>query len=419
MDIELGADQDADQREAGGVVTRTAAEPSGRGAQSSMRRVGRIGGDMLPIVIGLVIVWTYFEIASSDFLSARNLSNLLVQISSTGIITIGIVLILIIGEIDLSVGSVAGVTGAVLALGLVQGFPWWVSIIAMLAVGAGVGLIQGGWIVLFGVPSFIATLAGLLGLYGLQLYLIQTQNADAILVLERYIDDITTTYVPSAYAWAAAVLIVVGNGALKMRRVRRHRRAGLTTQGGLETVVRFIIVSVALLAATAVLSSYRGVPAAAVLFVGLVSIFAWVSTTTPFGRYLYAIGGNANAARRAGINVKRIRLTVFILSGTLAAVGGLVAVSNLDAVDTTIGGGTLLLEAIAAAVIGGVSLFGGRGSVWAAFFGSLVIGSVSNGLDLTGSPSTVKYMVEGLILLAAVTADVASRRGRLFHHAAG
>ncbi len=140
------------------------------------------------------------------------------------------------------------------------------------------------------------------------------------------------------------------------------------------------------------------------------------STTTPFGRYLYAIGGNGNAARRAGINVKRIRLTVFILSGTLAAVGGLVAVSNLDAVDTTIGGGTLLLEAIAAAVIGGVSLFGGRGSVWAAFFGSLVIGSVSNGLDLTGSPSTVKYMVEGLILLAAVTADVASRRGQLFHH---
>jgi D-xylose transport system permease protein len=419
MDIELGADQGADQREAGGVVARIAEEPAGPSAESSMRRFGRIGGDMVPIVIGLVIVWTYFEVASSDFLSARNLTNLLVQISSTGIITIGIVLVLLIGEIDLSVGSVAGVTGAVLALGLVQGFPWWVSIIAMLAVGAGVGLIQGGWIVLFGVPSFIATLAGLLGLYGLQLYLIQTQNADAILVLQRYIDDITTTYVPPAYAWAVAVLIVVGNGIVKMRRFRRHRKAGLTTQGGLENAVRFAIVSISLLVATAVLNSYKGVPTAAVLFVGLVSIFAWISTTTPFGRYLYAIGGNANGARRAGINVKRIRLTVFILSGTLAAVGGLVAVSNLDAVDTTIGGGTLLLEAIAAAVIGGVSLFGGRGSLWAAFFGSLVIGSVSNGLDLTGSPSTVKYMVEGLILLVAVTADVASRRGRLFHHDAG
>jgi D-xylose transport system permease protein len=419
MDIELDADQDADQREAGGVVRRTAEEPSGPAAESSVRRFGRIGGDMVPIVIGLVIVWTYFEIASSDFLSARNLSNLLVQISSTGIITIGIVLILLIGEIDLSVGSVAGVTGAVLALGLVQGFPWWVSVIAMLAVGAAVGLVQGTWIVVFGVPSFIATLAGLLGLYGLQLYLIQTQNADAILVLNKYVDDITATYVPSTYAWAIAVLIVIGNGALKMGRWRRHRKAGLTTQAGLEIVVRFTIVSIGLLVATAVLSSYKGVPTAAVLFVGLVSIFAWISTTTPFGRYLYAIGGNANAARRAGINVKRIRLTVFILSGTLAAVGGLVAVSNLDAVDTTIGGGTLLLEAIAAAVIGGVSLFGGRGSVWAAFFGSLVIGSVSNGLDLTGSPSTVKYMVEGLILLAAVTADVASRRGTLFHHAAG
>jgi D-xylose transport system permease protein len=419
MDIALDADQEPGQREAGGVVSRPSEEVSDRAAGSSVRRFGRIGGDMVPIVIGLVIVWTYFEIASGQFLSARNLSNLLVQISSTGIITIGIVLILIIGEIDLSVGSVAGVTGAVLALGLVQGFPWWVSIIAMLAVGAGVGLIQGGWIVLFGVPSFIATLAGLLGLYGLQLYLIQTQNADAILVTERYIDDITATYVPSAYAWAVAVVIVIGNGALQWRRLSRHRKAGLTTQAGLEIAVRFAIVSVGLLGATAVLSSYKGVPTAAVLFVGLVSIFAWISTTTPFGRYLYAIGGNANAARRSGVNVKRIRLTVFVLSGTLAAVGGLVAVSNLDAVDTTIGGGTLLLEAIAAAVIGGVSLFGGRGSLWAAFFGSLVIGSVSSGLDLTGSPSTVKYMVEGLILLAAVTADVASRRGTLFHHAAG
>jgi D-xylose transport system permease protein len=398
---------------------RRPAQSEGAPGPSTARRLRRAGGDMLPIVIGLVIVWTYFQAANSNFLSARNLTNLLVQISSTGIITIGVVLILVVGEIDLSIGSVAGMTSAVLALTLVHGLPWWCAILLMICAGAGAGLVQGTWIVLFGVPSFIATLAGLLGWYGLQLYLIQTQNSDAILVPQRYIDDLTTTYLPAKVAWPVAAAIVLGMTLLRAQRLRRHRRAGLSSESALESGLQLVVVAGVVIAATAVLASWRGVPTAAVLFVGLVAVFAWISKHTPFGRYLYAIGGNANGARRAGINVRRIRLTVFVLSGTLAAIGGLVAVSNLEAADTTIGGGTLLLEAIAAAVIGGVSLFGGRGSLWAAFFGSLVIGSVSNGLDLTGSPSTVKYMVEGLILLAAVTADVVSRRGHLFHRESG
>jgi D-xylose transport system permease protein len=386
---------------------------------SELRRLGRLGGNMLPIVIGLVVVWTYFDLANGNFLSPRNLTNLLVQISSTGIITIGIVLILIIGEIDLSVGSVAGMTAALLALSLAHGMPWWIAIGLMIVAGALTGLVQGIWIVLFGVPSFIVTLAGLLGWYGLQLYLIQTEKSDAILVSQQYIDDLTIKYLPGRFAWPVAVAIVAAMAALKVRRVRHRRNAGLSAEGRLEIVAQGVIVSGVVLAATAVLTSYRGIPVAAILFLGLVAIFAWISQKTPFGRYMYAIGGNANGARRAGINVRRVRVTVFVLSGTLAAIGGLVAVSNLAAADTTVGGGTLLLEAIAAAVIGGVSLFGGRGSLWAAFFGSLVIGSVSNGLDLTGSQATVKYMVEGLILLAAVTADVISRRGRLFHSDSG
>lgn len=386
---------------------------------STARELRRVGGDMLPIVIGLIIVWTYFQLANSNFLSPRNLTNLLVQISSTGIITIGVVLILLIGEIDLSIGSVAGMTSALLALSLVHGLPWWSGIVIMVCAGAAAGFIQGGWVVMFGVPSFIVTLAGLLGWYGLQLYLIQTQHSDAILVPQRYIDDLTTTYLPASVAWPLAAGIVIGMIALRARRFRRHRRAGLTSESALGSGVQLAVVAAVIIGGTAVLGSWRGVPTAAILFIGLVTIFAWISQQTPFGRYLYAVGGNANGARRAGVNVRRIRLTVFVLSATLASVGGLVAVSNLEAADTTIGGGTLLLEAIAAAVIGGVSLFGGRGSVWAAFFGSLVIGSVSNGLDLTGSPSTVKYMVEGLILLAAVTADVVSRRGHLFHRESG
>jgi D-xylose transport system permease protein len=380
---------------------------------SPITRLRQIGGSTLPIVIGLLVVWTYFEAANSHFLSPRNLTNLLVQISSTGIITIGIVLILIIGEIDLSVGSVAGVAGAVLALLLVHGVPWWLSILAMVAAGASAGLVQGVWIVIFGVPSFIVTLAGLLGFYGLQLYLIQTQHSDAILVNAHYVDELTTSYLPGRYAWPIAILIVVLIGAVRWRRLRAHRRAGLATLNTFDSAVRFAVGAAVLLAGVQVLTSWRGIPTAAILFVGLVGTFAWVSQKTPFGRYMYAIGGNANGARRAGIKVRRVRLLVFMLSGALASIGGLVAVSNLAAADTTLGGGTLLLEAIAAAVIGGVSLFGGRGSLWAAVFGSLVIGSVSNGLDLTGSQATVKYMVEGLILLLAVTADVISRRGHL------
>jgi D-xylose transport system permease protein len=201
---------------------------------------------------------------------------------------------------------------------------------------------------------------------------------------------------------------------VRWRRLRSHRQAGLATLNVLDSAVRYVVGAAVLLAGVQVLTSWRGIPTAAILFIGLVGTFAWVSQKTPFGRYMYAIGGNANGARRAGIKVRRVRLLVFMLSGALASIGGLVAVSNLGAADTTLGGGTLLLEAIAAAVIGGVSLFGGRGSLWAAVFGSLVIGSVSNGLDLTGSQATVKYMVEGLILLVAVTADVVSRRGRLF-----
>ena len=397
----------------GAEVAHIPVEETPRDEASVVRRLRGIGGSMLPIVIGLVIVWTYFEVANSHFLSPRNLTNLLVQISATGIITTGLVLVLLLGEIDLSVGSVAGVASAILALLLVHGVPWWLSVIAMVGVGACAGLVQGAWIVFFGVPSFIVTLGGLLGFYGLQLYLIQTQHSDAILVSERYIDDLTTTYLSGRYAWPIAVLLVVVIGVARWRRLRSHRRAGLNTLNALESGVRFAVGAAVLLGAVQVLTSWRGIPTAAILFIGLVAAFAWVTQKTRFGRYIYAIGGNANGARRAGIKVRRIRLAVFTLSGALAAVGGLVAVSNLAAADTTLGGGTVLLEAIAAAVIGGVSLFGGRGSVWAAVFGSLVIGSVSNGLDLTGSQATVKYMVEGLILLVAVTADVVSRRGHL------
>src|SRR5258708_7728799 len=187
------------------------------------------------------------------------------------------------GEVERWIGLGAGMTFGVLALSLVHGLPWWCAIAIMVAAGAGAGLMQGGWIVLFGVPSFIATLAGLLGWYGLQLYLIQTQNSDAILVPQRYIDDLTITYLPSRVAWPLAAGIVLGMIVLRARRLRRHRRAGLASESALENGLQLVVVAGVVIAATAVLASWKGIPTAAILFVGLVSVFAWISKHTPFG----------------------------------------------------------------------------------------------------------------------------------------
>jgi D-xylose transport system permease protein len=385
-----------------------------RRERSVLRELTAATGGMLPIVVALVVVWAFFQTLNSHFLSPRNLTNLLLQISSTGIIATGVVLVLLIGEIDLSVGSVAGVSAAILALLMsVYAVPWWLAVLVMIAVGAGIGAIQGTWLVMFGVPSFIVTLAGLLGWYGVQLYLIQTQHVDTIMVEDPHIVAIASIFLPRFAGWAVAGVLVLTVAAGRVVNSRRRQAAGFIAERAGEAVVRTIAIVAAILGATAVLNQWRGIPVAAMIFIGLVAGLSWIAQRTPFGRYMYAIGGNANAAHRAGIKVRALRIVVFSLSGTLAALGGLVAVARLAAADTGTGGGTVLLEAIAAAVIGGISLFGGRGSVWGAFFGSLVIGSVSNGLDLTGNEATVKYMVEGLILLIAVTADVVSRRGRL------
>jgi D-xylose transport system permease protein len=386
-----------------------------RHQRSLLHQLGVATGGTLPIIVALVIVWAFFQTLNAHFLSARNLTNLLLQISSTGIITTGVVLVLLVGEIDLSIGSVAGVSAAILALLVsVYSVPWWLAIIAMIAVGGGIGAIQGTWLVMFGVPSFIVTLGGLLGWYGVQLYLIQTQRVDTIMVEDPHIVAIATTFLPKPLGWSMAGVVGLGVVASRVAGYRRRQAAGFIDERASEAVVRTMAILVAVIGGTVVLDQWRGIPIAAVIFIGLVAAFSWIAQRTPFGRYIYAIGGNPNGAHRAGINVRALRIVVFSLSGTLAALGGLVAVARLSAADTGTGGGTVLLEAIASAVIGGISLFGGRGSVWAALFGSLVIGSVSNGLDLTGNEATVKYMVEGLILVIAVTADVVSRRRRLW-----
>jgi len=362
-------------------------------------------------VLGLAVIWTFFQLQDSNFLSPRNLTNLILQIAVTGTIAIGVVLVLLLGEIDLSVGSVAGVTAAVLGvLVTVHHTAWWVGILVMLLCGLGIGVFQGTWSAVVGVPSFVVTLAGLLGWLGVQLHVLGSEGT--LNVVDPTILAITTTFLPIGVGWVLVAGLAVLYGVVELTEWERRRRKRLPVGTPASIAFRVGAVAVAAVVALLVLDAWRGVPSAGVILVALVIFFDWLSRRTKFGRYIYAVGGNAEAARRAGINVTFIRVSVFTLSSIMAALGGLLSVSRGEAASTLTGGGTLLLEAIAAAVIGGTSLFGGRGTVWAALLGALVIGSVSNGLDLTGEPADVKYIVQGAILLAAVSLDAFSRRGR-------
>ncbi len=372
-------------------------------------RQGELGP--LPVIVGLAVIWTFFYLQEPHFLTARNLSNLILQIAVTGTIAIGVVLVLLLGEIDLSVGSVAGVTAA--TLGVIVSLnhsPWWLGILAMLAVGCAIGLFQGFWFSRIGVPSFVVTLAGLLAILGIQLHVLGSQGT--LNVVEPHIVAISSSYLRPEQGWLLGLGISVLYGSALLFTRSRRAHAGLTSISVVELAVRTLGLALIAFVVVAALNAYEGVPTAGVILITLVIFFAWLTTRTKFGRHIYAVGGNPEAARRAGISVPNIRIAVFTLSSLLAALGGLLAVSRNEAAGTLTGGGTLLLEAIAAAVIGGTSLFGGRGSVWAALLGALVIGSVSNGLDLTGAPADVKYIVQGAILLLAVTIDAVSRRGR-------
>jgi len=370
---------------------------------------GELG--QLPVLLSLAAIWAFFQFQDQHFLTARNLSNLVLQIAVTGTIAIGVVLVLLLGEIDLSVGSVAGVCSAVLGTAVVtHGWPWWAGIATMLACGAVIGAFQGAWFAILGVPSFVVTLAGNLGWLGVQLHVLGSTGT--VNVFESHISAIATTFLPSYWGWMIAAAATASFAGTRLLEQARRRRAGLPAAPNAVVIAEAAGLGAVFFGAVAVLNHGGGMPTAGLILLGLVVFFGWVTTRTRFGRYIFAVGGNAEAARRAGINVTQIRIAVFTLGSFLAAVGGLLAVSRGGAAGTQTGGGTLLLEAIAAAVIGGTSLFGGRGSAWAALLGALVIGSVSNGLDLIGQSADVKYIVEGGILLLAVTIDAVSRRGR-------
>jgi D-xylose transport system permease protein len=380
----------------------------------SRLRSGDLGS--LPVVIGLIVIWAVFQSQNDAFLSSRNLVNLALQSAATGTIALGIVLVLLLGEIDLSVGSVSGLSAAILAVGMVSNnWPALVAIAAAVLAGAVIGLAYGALFTRFGVPSFVITLAGLLAFLGLQLKVLGVEGSINIPFESGVVAFAQRTFLPDGVAYAVAIIVVAAYLLLRLRSNRRREAAGLSTSPVVNIVVRSAFLLLVLVVPVAVLNQDRGVPVMFLLFVALVVIMDFAIRKTRWGRSVMAVGGNVEAARRAGINVKRIYITVFVLCSSLAAIGGLLASARLAAANQSSGGTDTNLNAIAAAVIGGTSLFGGRGSAYSALLGIIVIQSISNGLSLINLGSPERYMITGAVLLLAVIVDSLSRRSRAAH----
>ena len=373
------------------------------------------GGDLgpLPVIVGLVVIWTVFQALNPVFLSSRNLVDLTMQCASIGIISLGVVVVLLLGEIDLSVGSVSGLAAAILAVGFVQlRWPLIVAIVAAVATGCLVGLLYGWLHARFGLPSFVVTLAGLLGFLGLQLWVLGETGSINLPFDSWVVEFAQQWFLP---AWASYVVVVLSVAAYAwslIRRARRRAAANLESQSYREIALRAGALLVVLLGAAWYLNLARGVSVMFLFFVALVVAMHIVLTRTRWGRAVYAVGGSVEAARRAGIRVDRIYLSVFALCSSLAAVGGILAAARLAAANQSSGGGDTNLNAIAAAIIGGASLFGGRGTAFAALLGVIVIQSISSGLTLLSLNSSVQFMVTGAVLVLAVIVDSISRRTR-------
>lgn len=364
---------------------------------------------VLRALVGLAMVVVIFQLANPVFLSAFNITNLLLQVAAVGMISIGVVFVLMLAEIDLTVGVVSGVSSAVMALtAFVFGFPGLLAIGVGLLCGLLIGLLQGLIITKSGAPSFIVTLCGLLAWQGVLLWLIG--NDGTVNITDPVILAVTGTYFKGAAGW---VLLAALISSLLAVAVVRYVRGGARR---LRRSTTLVAAAVSIAVVGSILMADRGVPLPVLLLILAATFMQFVLQRTTFGRHVFAVGGNREAARRAGISIERVTLAVFAISGTMAALGGVLAASRLQAVSTSSGGSLLLLLAIAGPVIAGTSLFGGKGTVWSAVVGAVLIGAISNGMDLLAFPPALKAIVTGLVLLAAVLIDAAplrvSRKGR-------
>ena len=391
-------------------------------------RSGNLG--VLPVVLAELGIVTYFAFTATNFFTAPNFVNVILQMAGTTMIAYGVVFVLLLGEIDLSIGYVSGICAVAVAefqlAGSAHDFPGWLAILFGLGIVALIGLGQGTIVAKVGVPSFVVTLAGLLIFQGVILKILQSR--DTILIDDNWINDTATYYFSANVGWLIAAVITGGYVLVAVLGILGQRRAGLSANVGM-AVLKLAGVAIATFGTVAICNHAQkpaacpegtpltencyqplGLPLAGLLMLIFLVGLTYLAKRTAFGRHVYAVGGNAEAARRSGINVPRVRIIVFMISSVMAGVGGIILAARLQSVNLNQGGGTLLLDSISAAVIGGVSLFGGRGEVRGALLGSLVIATVANGLNIGGYTTGAIYIVTGIILLLAVTLDTVATR---------
>jgi len=376
------------------------------------------GGELgsIPIVIGLILIAIVFGLLDDTFFTPRNFTNLLLQMAAVATIAIGIVFVLLIGEIDLSVAFVSAVGGVLMTLLLrpeASNWPAWQAILVALAVTTTIGFLHAIVITKAGVPSFVVTLAGLLIWSGVVLIMTtQFSTSGTIRIQNDSVIGIANDFLTPFWGWAVGAVVVVGYGVSQIQTARSRRAGGLYAKPGVVIVVQTVSLAAVTFAAIWYANKDRGVPKVTVILLVFLVFWSFVAARTRFGRHVYAVGGNAEASRRAGINVDRVRIAVFMIGGFMAGAGGIILASRLRSVATNSGGSDLLLNVIAAAVIGGASLFGGIGRVVAALLGALVIASIDNGLGLLGLSSGTKFVITGLVLLGAVLLDALAKRRR-------
>ncbi|WP_040691770.1 sugar ABC transporter permease [Nocardia vinacea] len=387
--------------------------------------VGRVrSGNMgaLPSIIALAVLSVVFWIARPVFMTQGNFANLLTQGAAIAVIAMGLIFVLLLGEIDLSAGFASGVCAAVLAVLLTdKGWPWYAAVLVSLLTGVAIGLIIGTIVVKIGIPSFVVTLAAFLALQGVALKIMD--NGRNISIHDETIVAIANKNVAPWLGWVMYVVLLAGFAIVQYRKLRARTKLGLT--GETAPVIALRIAAVAVVAGAAVLilndersrnpaiNSLKGMPIVVPLIVALLLLWTFVLNRTSFGRHIYAVGGSAEAARRAGIPVDRIKICAFVLCSTMAAVGGLIAASRANSVDPNTGGSDVLLTAVGAAVIGGTSLFGGRGRMLDAVLGAAVVAVINNGMGLMGYSAGTKFVVTGFVLLLAAGVDALSRKRAL------
>ena len=383
-------------------------------------KAGDIGS--LPAVLGLVVLCIVFGSMSNVFLTPGNFANLITQAAAVIVIAMGLVFVLLLGEIDLSAGYTAGVSGAVLVILITnEGQPWYVALLASIAVGVLLGFFLGTLVARLGIPSFVVTLAAFLAFQGILLLL--AGEGGTIRVEDETILAVQNSNISPIGSWVFFIVIAVAYVLVGLSSMNSRRNAGLKT----ELKKLWIIKTAALLTLTGLavfalnlersnnpdLVSLKGIPYVVPVILLLLVVGTFVLGRTAFGRHIYAVGGNAEAARRAGINVKRIRITAFMICSGFAAIAGMIFASRQNSISPTTGGRSTLLYAVGAAVIGGTSLFGGKGKVRDAILGGLVVAVIDNGMGLLGYAAGIKFIVTGLVLLVSAGVDAISRRGNL------